>query len=93
MDEELAKKATAHHVAEFMAAELERRKFLDQELVVQQIIKKFGREFTGTNANGNPSINKDVLSAFNKLTPDAIWSRGERLWRARQPYDKPGRQQ
>jgi hypothetical protein len=44
----------SHDVAEFMAAELERRKFLDQESVVQQIMKKFGPEFTGTNANGNP---------------------------------------
>jgi hypothetical protein len=38
-------------------------------------------------------INKDVLAAFNKLTPNAVWDRGERLWRERQSYDKPGRQQ
>jgi hypothetical protein len=48
---------SAREVAEFMVAELERRNCLDQEMVVQQIIKNFGREFTGTNANGNPSIN------------------------------------
>jgi len=84
---------TSREVAEFMAAELDRVKFLHQETVVHQIMQKFGAGFTGTNSNGNPSINKDVLSAFNKLTPDTIWSRGERLWRARQPYDKPGRQQ
>jgi hypothetical protein len=93
MEEESGKKTSARDVAEFMAAELERRKFLDQESVVQQIMKKFGPKFTGLNANGNPSINKDVLSAFNKMTPDAVWSRGERSWRARQPHDKPGRQQ
>lgn len=84
---------TAKDVAKFMADELERTKFLHQETVVHQIMQKFGRAFTGINANGNPSINKDVLNAFNKLTPDAVWDRTERLWRARQPYDKPGRQQ
>jgi hypothetical protein len=84
---------TAREIAEFMAIELDRTKFLHQETIVHQIMRKFGAEFTGINANGNPSINKDVLSAFNKLTPDAVWDRAERLWRARQPYDKPGRQQ
>jgi len=68
---------TAHDVAKFMAEELERSKFLHQETVVHQITQKFGRGFTGINANGNPSINKDVLSAFNKLTPDAVWDRAE----------------
>jgi len=84
---------TARDVAQFMAEELARVSFLHQETVVGLIIMKFGREWTGINANGNSSINKDVLTAFNKLTPDAVWERGERMWRPRQPYDKPGRQQ
>jgi hypothetical protein len=84
---------TAKDVAKFMADELELTDYLYQETIVHQIMQKFGVGFTGINANGNPSINKDVLSAFNKLTPDAVWDRAERLWRARQPYDKPGRQQ
>jgi hypothetical protein len=92
MEEDSAKKS-AHDVAKFMAEELGRVKWLDQEAVVQQIIKKFGREFTVTNSNGNPSINKDVLRAFNKLTPDTVWSRGEKHWRARLSTDKQGRQQ
>ena len=76
-----------------MADKLERVNYLHQETDVSQIIMKFGREFTNINANGNPSINKDVLAAFNKLTPSPVWERGERLWRARKPYDKLGRQQ
>ena len=41
---------------------------------------------SGLRNHGNPSINKDALRAFNKWTPDAVWSRGERLWRLRQPH-------
>lgn len=84
---------TALDVAQFMASELERTKFLYQETIVYQILSKFGKEFTGINANGNPSINADVLRHFNKLTPDAVWDRGGRYWRPRESYDKPSRQQ
>jgi hypothetical protein len=84
---------TAAAVAKFMADELERTKYLYQDAVVNDIIVKFGEEFTRTNENGNLAINKDVLAAFNKLTPNAVWDRGERLWRGRESYDKPGRQQ
>lgn len=84
---------TPGEVANFMVEELDRVKFLHQETVVYQIKAKFGAGFTGTNANGNPSIHKNVLAEFNRLTPDVVWERGERLWRRRQSYDKPGRQQ
>lgn len=84
---------TARDVAQFMLDELTRTKYLYQDVVVGQIELQFGPGFTGTNANGNPSINKDVLAVFNELTPDAVWERGERMWRFREPYDKPGRQQ
>jgi hypothetical protein len=33
-------------------------------------------------------------AAFEKLTGDTVvWERGTRLWRKRQDYDRPGRQQ
>jgi hypothetical protein len=81
---------TAKDVAKFMVDELEGTNFLYQETIVHQVMQRFGPGFTGINANGNPSINKDVLSAFNKLTPNAVWDRAERLWRARQPYRQAG---
>ena len=84
---------TAIEVARFMVSELETQTYLYQETVVYQIMERFGDDFTGTNANGNPSINADVLMEFNKLTPDVVWDRGNRLWRKREVYDRPGRQQ
>ncbi|WP_420919872.1 DUF6953 family protein [Pectobacterium brasiliense] len=39
-------------------------------------------------------IDKKVLNKFKKLTGDyVIWERGEKAWRKRTSYDKPGRQQ
>jgi hypothetical protein len=84
---------TVVDVAVFMVEELKRTKYLYQETVAYQIDQKFGPGFTSLNANGNSSINKDVLDAFNELTPDIVWVRGERMWRQREHYDKPGRQQ
>jgi hypothetical protein len=50
--------------------------------------------FTHINENGNMAIRRDVLVAFQRLSGDSvIWERGERMWRKRQSYDEPGRQQ
>ncbi len=80
-------------VASFMVSELETQTYLYQETVVYQIMERFGDGYTGINANGNPSINPDVLREFNKLTPDVVWDRRNRLWRKREEHDGPGRQQ
>ncbi|HYD81282.1 MAG TPA: hypothetical protein VEC06_15860 [Paucimonas sp.] len=85
---------TPDDVAKWMLSELQREKYLYQETVVYDIASKFGEEFTYCNDNGNPAIGKKVLSAFKKLTGDSvIWERGERMWRFREEYDDPGRQQ
>jgi hypothetical protein len=85
---------TPKKVAEWMLSELERVKFLHQETVVYAIASNFGKEFTYINQNGNLAIRKDVLDAFKKITgDDVIWESGERMWRKRQSYDRPGRQQ
>lgn len=77
-----------------MIEELERVSFLHQETVVFDIASKFGEEFTYINENGNQAIRRDVLAAFRRLSGDSvIWERGERMWRKRQGYDLPGRQQ
>jgi hypothetical protein len=68
--------------------------FLYQAVVVHEIALKFGDEFTYINANGNTSVRKDVLSAFRKLSGNAVvWERSERMWRKRQPHDGSGRLQ
>jgi hypothetical protein len=83
-----------NEVAVWMLEELERVKFLYQETAVYDIATKFGQQFTYINANGNMAIRKGVLDAFAKLTGDAVvFERTERMWRKRQPYDRPGRQQ
>lgn len=85
---------TPEQIAAWMLEELERVKFLYQGTVVCDIAAKFGDEFTCLNDSGNAAIRRDVLSAFRKLTGDAIiWERGARMWRKRQPHDGPGRQQ
>ncbi len=85
---------TPDQVAEWMLSELQRVKCLYQETAVYDITSKFGEEFTYCNDSGNPAIAKKVLAAFKKLTGDSvIWERGERMWRFREKYDEPGRQQ
>lgn len=81
-------------VAQWMLSELQRVKYLYQETVVHDIASNFGEDFIYYNDNGNPAIGKNVLAAFRKLTGDSvIWERGERMWRFRENYDEPGRQQ
>ncbi|MTV30106.1 hypothetical protein GJ654_03755 [Rhodoblastus acidophilus] len=77
----------------WMVEELQRKNHLYQEEAAWDIQRKFGKPFVYDNANGNPAISRGVLNEFNKLTPDVVWSRGERFWRERIPSDKPGRQQ
>ena len=85
---------SASDVAQWMLRQLEEEKFLYQEMVVHQIFSEFGEEFAYLNSNGNLAIDKQVLAAFRKLTgDDVIWERGERMWRKREDYDEPGRQQ
>lgn len=88
------KPPTAENVAAWMVAELRRAKEIHQQDVVNAISSRFGRQFTYINANGNPAISTDVLKAFRRLSSDfAVWERGQRLWRLRRSYDRPGRQQ
>ena len=86
--------ATAADVAQHMLDQLKEQRDLHQETVVFDIRKKFGDGFVYTNENGNLAIARAVLTAFRKLTNETvIWDRSERLWRFREDYDLPGRQQ
>jgi len=81
-------------VANWMLAELERDGTLYQETAVSEIERRFSAKFTSINENGNLSIRKDVLASFRKISGEGVvWERGERLWRKRESYDQPGRQQ
>lgn len=84
---------TPEEAAAWMVEELARLKFLDQEHVAYKLVK-IDKSLTYQNANGNLAIVKSVLDAFRKAMPDdVVWSRSDRHWRYRKPYDKPGRMQ
>jgi hypothetical protein len=85
---------TAEQVAQWMVEELHRVEYLYQQDAVYAIETRFGEKFFYINDAGNPAIDKKVLAAFNKLTGDSVvWERGERVWRMREDYDLPSRQQ
>jgi hypothetical protein len=89
-----AEEPTDANVAAWMVEELNRQKRLYQDQTAWEIKKRFGSSFVYDNRNGNPAISRSVLKEFHKLTKkDVVWSRSERCWRAREPHDKPRRQQ
>lgn len=83
---------TPKEAAQWMVEELGRVKWLDQEQVAYHL-HEHAPDLVFTNENGNLGIDKRVLTEFNKLTPDVVWSRGYRQWRNREPYDTPGKRQ
>jgi hypothetical protein len=85
---------TAAEVAAWMKTTVDAQGVLDQQVAVIHIMGTFGDRFIRFNEGGNLAIVPSVLSAFNKITGDAIvWERAGRLWRKREIYDMPGRQQ
>lgn len=83
---------TPKDAAAWMVTELGRVKYLDQETVAYHL-HQHAPDLVFVNDNGNLGIKRPVLDAFNKLTPDVVWSRSERHWRKREAYDTPGRRQ
>lgn len=84
---------TPKDVASWMTQELHPKKCLYQVDIVYVIAKRFGKQFVYENQNGNLAISKEVLRAFCAMTPDAVWERGERCWRPRQPHEPHGQRQ
>jgi hypothetical protein len=85
---------TPDAIAEWMLGRLEQGKPLYQSDAVSEIAEKFGDEFTYTNDNGNPAIDKRILRAFRKISGDAVvWDRWDFSWRKRSASDAPGRKQ
>jgi len=67
--------------------------YLDQEIAAWELVKR-DKSLVYHNDAGNLAIDNKVLTAFRKALPiDVVWSRGERHWRFRKPYDRPGRMQ
>lgn len=85
---------TPETVAQWMVDQIQPRKDLFQMDAVSGIAKKFGAEFTYTNKNGNPAIDKNVLKIFNALSAETVvWEPRGKYWRWREDRDKEGRSQ
>ena len=79
--------------AQLMLGLLTSRGYLDQEVAAFELVKR-DKSLVYYNDAGNLALSRAVLNAFRKLLPDnVVWSRGERHWRFRQPYDRAGRLQ
>ena len=76
-----------------MLRRVEKSGVLHQDDAVGGIADRFGAGTTYENASGNAAVSKEVLAAFKAISPDVVWSRGERCWRKREKGDEPGRNQ
>jgi len=79
-------------VAQWMLSEIERNACVYQDDVVDHIVKAGHEELLTENADGNQVLDKGLLAAFRKLTPDnVVWVKPDRYWRFRVAEDDPGR--
>jgi len=96
LSEPAAADVTPETIAPWMVRRLNEDKQgrLYQSDAVAEIAKRFGEEYTYTNDNGNPAIDKRILRAFKKITGDTVvWERWDFCWRKRRDGDDPGRKQ
>jgi len=75
-------------IAEWMLEKFNEKQRLAQKTASRVIRQNFGEQYVYKNKRKNWAINKGILEAFNKLTPEGVvWSRGAQVWRARRPGD------
>ena len=84
---------TIDEAARWMLGEFAAKRFLYQEEEEAFLLHLHDENLAYFDANGNACVGKAVLSAFNKLTPDAVYERAAKFWRDRLSTDLPGRQQ
>lgn len=60
-----------------------------QSDAVHEIAEIFGEEYTYTNENGNPAIDKKALEEFRKIKSDEIvWDRSDFFWHKKTELDR-----
>lgn len=75
-------------IAEWMLEKYNERQYLAHSTACRVIRQNFGEQYVYKNKRKNWAINKEVLEAFNKLTPEGVvWSRCAKVWRARKLGD------
>ena len=92
---ETAKRAVARpdRFAERGLEQFEAKRFLYQEEAATNLLHLHDENLSYFDDNGNVCVDKKVLAAFNKLTPDAVYERAAKFLRDRLSTDQPGRQQ
>ena len=79
--------------AQLMMDVLKAKGYLDHEIASWELAKR-DTSLVYHNDAGNLALTRPVLDAFRRLMPEnVVWSRGERHWRFRKSYDRPGRMQ
>lgn len=79
--------------AQWMLEMLHRDGCIYQDDTVDMLTKASAVALLHENADGNIVIGNEVLSAFKKISPDAVWIKPDRYWRWRVDEDEPGRGQ
>jgi hypothetical protein len=64
--------ATPDEIALWILGEVMRHGEVAQKSIVLDIEMRFGAAFVPANRNGNPSVRKDVLSVFRKISNDSV---------------------
>ena len=75
-------------IAEWMLEHHTQHQRLSQQTAARHIRVNFGEQHVYKNKQRNWGINKGILEAFKKLTPECVvWSRSTQTWRARRAGD------
>ena len=84
---------TPHEAAAWMRQKVLSEGELYQDAAAVELAEYNDEQLAYYDDYGSLSIGKRVLAEFKKMTPDFVYSRREKYWRAREPEDEPGRMQ
>ena len=78
--------------SEWMKVQLDKDGCLYQDDVVDYLVKSDANSLLRENSDGNLVLERNILNAFKKLTPDnVVWVKPDKYWRFRVLEDEPGR--
>lgn len=83
----------ACEAAQWMLAMLQRDGCVYQDDTVDMLVKADAEDLLRENTDGNAVLSSAVLSAFKKVSAEAVWIKPDRYWRWRVDEDEVGRDQ
>jgi len=84
---------TPVEAAQWMKSLLDENGMLYQSEAASELIAHDDDRLAYYDDQGSLCVGKAVLTAFRKITPDAVYLRTDKMWRQREDYHLPGRQQ